>query len=158
MLPQERDSDKRPAIADNKWPRPVKRAGVKQTHPHRFRHTLASELHAKGRKTAIVRYNLNGQEAVVPIESRAARSYVIAFDNMGGRTTGVAMNAMSSQPVGVPVVVRDDPGNFLATRTIQLNANGHTSFTLAQQFPAASGIRGTFRVSSVSIGAGGINA
>ncbi len=112
--------------------------------------TGSTQLTATGNVSgyAIFRYNPNGQEAVVPIESRAARSYVIAFDNTGGTTTGVAINTMSSQPVGVPVLLRDDLGNFLASRTIQLNANGHTSFTLAQQFPTASGIRGTVEVAA----------
>jgi hypothetical protein len=48
---------------------------------------------------AIFRYNPNGQEAVVPLESRNAGSYLIAFDNTNGTATGVAINAMSSQPV-----------------------------------------------------------
>ena len=92
---------------------------------------------------AIFRYNPNGQEAVVPLESRNAVSYLIAFDNTNGTATGVAIGAMSSQPISVPAIVRDDAGNLLATSAIQLNANGHTSFTLAQQFPQTSGIRGT---------------
>jgi hypothetical protein len=41
------------------------------------------------------------------------------------------------------VIVRDDQGNPLTSSTIQLNANGHASFTLAQQFPQTAGIRGT---------------
>jgi len=92
---------------------------------------------------AIFRYNPNGQEAVVPLESRNAGAYLIAFDNTNGTATGVAINAMSTQPVSVPVVVRDDSGNQITSSTIQLGANGHTSFTLAQQFPQTSGIRGT---------------
>jgi hypothetical protein len=92
---------------------------------------------------AIFRYNPNGQEAVVPLEARNAASYLIAFDNTNGTATGIAINTISSQPVSVPVAVRDDLGNPLTTGTIQLNANGHTSFTLAQQFPQTAGIRGT---------------
>jgi hypothetical protein len=92
---------------------------------------------------AIFRYNPNGQEAVVPLESRNAGSYLIAFDNTNGTATGVAISAISSQPVSVPIIVRDDQGNQLTTSTVPLNANGHTSFTLAQQFPQTSGIRGT---------------
>ena len=92
---------------------------------------------------AIFRYNPNGQEAVVPIESRNASEYLLAFDNTSGTATGVAINAMSSQPVRVPVMIRDDSGNPLTTSTIPLNTNGHTSFLLATQFPETVGIRGT---------------
>lgn len=96
---------------------------------------------------AIFRYNPNGQEAVVPIEGRNAAAYVIAFDNTNATTTGLAINAIPGttilDPVAVPVIVRDDSGNTLTTGTIQLNPKGHTSFSLAQQFPSTAGIRGT---------------
>jgi len=107
--------------------------------------TGSAQLTATGNVSgyAIFRYNPNGQEAVVPLESRNAGSYLIAFDNTNGTATGIAINTISSQPVSVPVAVRDDLGNPLTTGTIQLNANGHTSFTLAQQFPQTAGIRGT---------------
>lgn len=49
----------------------------------------------------------------------------------------------------MPVIVRDDSGNQLATSTIQLGANGHTSFTLVQQFPQTSGIPGTVEFDSL---------
>ena len=51
-------------------------------------------------------YNRNGQEAVVPVESRNANSYILAFDNTNGTATEVAINSVSTQPVLVPVVVR----------------------------------------------------
>jgi len=95
---------------------------------------------------AIFRYNLNGQEAAVPAETRNAGYYVIPFDNTSGTVTGVAVNSMSSQSVVVPVVIRNDLGNQIGTSTLLLNANGHTSFTLAdpaQGFPVTANIRGT---------------
>ena len=33
----------------------------------------------------IFRYNPNGQEAVVPLESRNANAYILAFDNTAGK-------------------------------------------------------------------------
>ena len=56
----------------------------------------------------IFRYNPNGQEAVVPLESRSASASILAFDNTGGTATGVAMNSVSTQAVNIPVVVRND--------------------------------------------------
>jgi hypothetical protein len=92
---------------------------------------------------AIFRYNPNGQEAVVPLESRNTGTYLIAFDNTNSTTTGVAINSIATQNVSVPVTLRDDQGNLLTTSTIALNANGHTSFLLAQQYPQTAGLRGT---------------
>ena len=92
---------------------------------------------------AIFRYNPNGQEAVVPLESRNAGTYLLAFDNTNNTTTGVALNAIATQNVSVPVTLRDDQGNILTTSTIALSANGHTSFLLAQQYPQTAGLRGT---------------
>jgi hypothetical protein len=92
---------------------------------------------------AIFRYNPNGQEAVVPLESRNAGTYFLAFDNTNNTTTGVAINSISAQNTSVPVTLRDDQGNILTTSTIALNANGHTSFLLATQYPQTAGLRGT---------------
>jgi hypothetical protein len=92
----------------------------------------------------IFRYNPNGQEAVVPLESRTAGAYVIAFDNTSNTATGIAINSVSTQAVNIPVVVRDDTGAQIATDTISLAANGHLSFTLAtDKYPSTGNIRGT---------------
>jgi len=92
---------------------------------------------------AIFRYNPNGQEAVVPLETRNASAYLLAFDNTNGTATGVAISAVSIQAVNVPVIIRDDTGAQIGTGSIPLAANGHTSFMLASQFPVTAGIRGT---------------
>jgi hypothetical protein len=92
----------------------------------------------------IFRYNPNGQEAVVPIESRTANGFLIAFDNTADTTTGIAVNSVSTQPVNVPVVVRDDQGNLLVSDTLNLAANGHLAFTLvSDKYPNTENIRGT---------------
>lgn len=92
----------------------------------------------------ILRYNPSGQEVVVPIESRNAKAYLLAFDNSNGTATAVAINSTSTQAAGIPVVVRDDTGTQIATDTIPLAANGHLAFTLAvDKYPATANIRGT---------------
>jgi virginiamycin B lyase len=97
------------------------------------------------------RYEPNGQEAVVPLESRKAGGYLLAFDNTAGTATGVAVNSVSSQVVGVPVVIRDDAGNLLATDTLHLAANGHAAFTLAtDKYPITANIRGTIEFDTPS--------
>jgi hypothetical protein len=108
----------------------------------------------------IFRYNPNGQEAVVPLESRNAASYLLAFDNTAGTATGIAINSVSTQTVNIPVVVRDDAGMQIATDTLNLAANGHLAFTLAvDKYLAAAGLRGTIEFGTpagAQIGALGI--
>jgi hypothetical protein len=92
----------------------------------------------------IFRYNPNGQEAVVPLESRVANSFVVAFDNTAGTATGIAVNSVSLQTTVVPVVVRDDTGAQIATDTITLPPNAHVAFTLVtDKYPQTANIRGT---------------
>jgi hypothetical protein len=108
----------------------------------------------------IFRYNPNGQEAVVPLESRNAGAYLLAFDNTGGTATGVAINNASTQAVSVPVIVRDDTGAQIAADTVNLAANGHLSFTLVtDKYPATANLRGTIEFDAptgAQIGALGI--
>jgi len=91
----------------------------------------------------IFRYEPNGQEAVVPLENRNARSYILTFDNTAGISTGVAVSNSSLQPVNVQVIIRDDSGAQIGNSAIPLAANGHGAFVLANQFPVTEGIRGT---------------
>lgn len=92
----------------------------------------------------IFRYNLDGQEAVVPLENRNANGYILAFDNTGDISTGVAINSVATGGVSIPVTVRDAAGAQIATDTIALAPNGHLSFTLGSaKYPITAGIRGT---------------
>ena len=99
----------------------------------------------------IFRYDPTGQEAVVPFETRNGNAYLLAFDNTAGNATGVALNSVSPQAVSVPVVIRDDAGNQIATDTLALTANGHLAFTLVtDKYPAAANIRGTIEFDTPS--------
>ena len=85
----------------------------------------------------------NGQEAVVPLESRQTSGYIVAFDNTAGTATGIAINSVSTQALNVPVIVRNDAGVRIATDTLNLAANGHLAFALGDKYSAAATIRGT---------------
>ena len=91
----------------------------------------------------IFRYEPASQEALVPLENRNASSYILAFDNTNGISTGMAVSNSSWQVVSVPVIIRDDSGAQIGTSAIPLTANGHGAFVLADQFPETAGIRGT---------------
>jgi hypothetical protein len=124
--------------------------------------TGSAQLATSGNVSGFVifRYNPNGQEAVVPLESRTANGFILAFDNTNGTATGIALNSVSAQSVSVPVIVRDDTGGQIATDTLALAANGHFSFTLVtDKYPLTANSRGTIEFdtpSGAQIGALGI--
>ena len=101
--------------------------------------TGSAQLTTSGNVSGFVIFRHNNQEAVVPLESRNASGYIIAFDNTNGTATGIAVNAVSAAQVNIPVMVRDRHGAQIATDTITLNANGHYAFTLGtDRYPASS--------------------
>ena len=51
---------------------------------------------------AIFHYNPSNQEAVVPMETRNAASYILPFDNTNGVLTGVAIENIAAQAANIP--------------------------------------------------------
>ncbi len=92
---------------------------------------------------AVFRYNPTGQEAVVPLETRNASAYVLAFDNTNGVSTGVAIANSSAQSAKVRAALRDSSGASLGTEIINLPAHGHTSFVLASAYASVAGKQGS---------------
>jgi hypothetical protein len=123
--------------------------------------TGSAQLTTNGNVSGFVifRYTPTGQEAVVPLESRIAPAFLIAFDNTAGTATGIAVNSVSSQAATIPVVIRAGSGAQIGTGSVSLPANGHSSFVLAAQFPVTAGILGTIEFDTpagAQIGALGI--
>jgi hypothetical protein len=90
--------------------------------------------------------NGSGQEAVVPLETRSAPSYLLAYDNSGALATGLAIANPATAAAAVNVLIRDDTGAQIGTRTLNLPAQGHQSFMLTDPqsgFPVTLGKRGT---------------
>ncbi len=132
--------------------------------------TGSAQIASAGNVGGFVIFRHNGQEAVVPLESRNAQAYIIAFDNTNGTSTGIALNAVSppnqTQQLNIQVTLRDDAGTALSGDTITLPPNGHLAFTLGidkfQNVPNIGNIRGTIEFLTpttpvgVTIGALGI--
>ena len=59
---------------------------------------------------AIFHHVITQQETVVPLETRNAGSYLLAYDNTGGSVLGVATANASAQAGSVGLVIRDDSG------------------------------------------------
>ena len=107
----------------------------------------SAQLAASGAVDGFAIFHLipGAQEAVVPMETRYASSYLLAFDNTGVLVLGVAVETVSSQAASVPVVIRDESGTVIGppAATLFLAGNGHYSFGLATQYPVTAGKRGT---------------
>lgn len=84
-----------------------------------------------------------GWNAVVPLETRNASSYLLAFDNTNSVATGLALANVVSESAGINVIIRDDTGAQIGKSTISLPSQGHTSFLLNQQYPVTANRRGT---------------
>jgi sugar lactone lactonase YvrE len=93
----------------------------------------------------VFEYRPTGQQAVVPLETRNAPSYVLAFDNTGELQTGVAISNASALDATLSVIVRDETGRQLAIHSESLYAWGHASFMLTK-YTETAGIRGTMEV------------
>src|SRR4029077_16009052 len=88
------------------------------------------------------------QEDVVPMETRNASSYLLAFDNTNDLVLGVAVENVSAQNAVIGVVIRDDTGAVISIpgASISLGGNGHKAFPLADSilgFPVTAHRRGT---------------
>ncbi|HSR07852.1 MAG TPA: BACON domain-containing protein, partial [Bryobacteraceae bacterium] len=105
----------------------------------------SAQLSATGAVDGFAIFHLipGAQEAVVPMETRNASSYLLAFDNTGGVVLGVAVQNVSAQAGNVGVVIRDDTGAQIGSGTVSMAANSHTSFVLSSQYPVTANKRGT---------------
>jgi len=105
--------------------------------------------------SAIFTNTASGQSAVVPLETRNAGSFLVAFDNTRSVSTGVAIANVSASTASVNVTIRNDAGVLIGAGSISLAANGHTSFMLTdrtQGFPVTAGMRGTVEFNAPSGG------
>lgn len=84
----------------------------------------------------------SGQQAAVPLETRKAPSYLLAFDNTGALATGLAIANVASAAANVNVILRDDTGLQIGNETEPLDAFGHDSFMLSK-WSETAGKRGT---------------
>ena len=101
---------------------------------------------------AVFHFDTSQQEAVVPLETRNAAAYVLAFDNTNGVFTGVALGNVSPNAATIAVIMRDDTGAMLGTGSIAVDGAGHKSFVLSTQFPQTANKRGTIEFDTPSGG------
>jgi hypothetical protein len=103
------------------------------------------EVATDGRVSGYIRYRYapRDQDALVPIETRAAASYTLAFDNTNGIATGIAVANLATSVATIAVVIRDDSGVQIRTANIILPTQGHQAFVLTDQFANTTNRSGT---------------
>lgn len=89
------------------------------------------------------RYNPRDQDALVPLETRQAAAYTLAFDNTSGIATGTAVANLANSPANIAVVIRDDSGAQIGSASISLPAQGHVSFVMSDRFANTANRSGT---------------
>jgi hypothetical protein len=93
---------------------------------------------------AIFHHIVTTQEAVVPLETRSASSYLLPFDNTNNLVLGIALANISAAAVPVQVVFRDEDGGAPITVDLfNLAAGDHFQFGLAGRYPITANRRGT---------------
>lgn len=105
----------------------------------------SAQLTTGGAVSGFIRFRFDptGQEAIVPLETRNAGAYFLAFDNLNGVATGVALSNLAGTDASIPVIIRDAAGNILGTETIALTANGHAAFVLSERLLATANQTGS---------------
>jgi hypothetical protein len=107
--------------------------------------TGSAQLSTDGNVVGFIRfgYTPQGEEAIVPLESRNAPAFVLQFDNTGGVSTGVAISNLGSASASVPAIIRDSSGGQIGSGVITLPGNGHSSFLLSNRFLSTVNQSGT---------------
>ena len=107
---------------------------------------------------AIFRQSVLGrpdQEAVVPIVSQYDSHFVLLFDNTAF-TTAIALANPTTSPVSIPVNIRNQAGQIIDQRTIQLDAYSHTAFPLPDTWASTAGRRGAIEFLTTGSGVGAL--
>ncbi len=117
--------------------------------------TGSAQIAATGATAGFAIFHLipGAQEAVVPLETRNASSYLLAFDNTNGVVLGIAVANISTQAATIQVVIRDNTGIQIASGALPaLAAGGHTAFVLSDLFPVTANKNGTVEFDTPSGG------
>jgi hypothetical protein len=110
---------------------------------------------------AIFRQRVPGvpdQEAAVPIVNQFDNHFALLYDNTAFATGIAIANASPTNPVAIPVNIRDQTGSIIDTRIISLGPDSHTAFVLSSLWPSTADRQGVieFLVSGLGVGALGL--
>ena len=92
-------------------------------------------------------------EGTASLQNITSSSLVLPFDNAAGFATGVALVNLTTDPVIVNAVIRDDNGAQIGLQAVALSGKAHSSFFLTDRFSITSGRRGTIEFQNTAGGA-----
>jgi hypothetical protein len=125
----------------------------------------AIELPANVQASGVFRLSVAGapdQEAVVPLSGNTSKDVLLVFDDRDDERTGVAVVNPTTTDVTVTLTARDEQGQTIGTRTLNLPARSKSTFFLNESagLSAMKGKRGTvqFTVSSGAVSVIGLRA
>jgi hypothetical protein len=96
--------------------------------------------------------SVTSSQGTSPLTTSTATALLVPYDNTGF-TTGVALaNQSGSTPANLSLKILDANGTTMATDSLSLAPNGHTSFAVMNKYPFAAGKRGVIDVSNQSGG------
>lgn len=87
-------------------------------------------------------------EAAVPSFSEAARSLLLPFDNVEGRSTGLALANIGDVPVTVAVSAHSESGKVINLGSLVFGSKQKVEFNLSEKFPIVQNMRGTLIMSA----------
>ena len=110
---------------------------------------------------AVFRHSFPGiadQEAVVPIVNQYENHFVLLFDNTSTFSTAIALANPTTNSVAIPVNIRNQTGQIIDQRIVNLGAYSHTAFSLVDRWGSTAGRRGAieFLTSGFGVGALGL--
>lgn len=92
-------------------------------------------------------------EGTASLGSITSSDLVLPFDNTAGFATGVALVNLTTAPVIVNAVIRDDNGTQIGLQAVVLSGKAHTAFFITDRFSVTSGRRGTIEFQNTAGGA-----
>ena len=107
---------------------------------------------------AIFRQRVPGRpdfEAVVPIVSQFDSHFVLLFDNVGFTTAAAIANPTLTSVI-IPVNIRNELGQIIDSRTIELGPYSHVSFTLPDTWTSTARRRGAVEFLTTGFGVGAL--
>ncbi len=103
----------------------------------------------------IIRQRLSAtrdSECSVPLRLDRIRRFIFPFDNSGGFSTAVALaNQDASVSTVVSVTLRDQDGQILGNRTLNLGPLARSAFTLKDEFPETANVQGVAEFSTANV-------
>lgn len=87
---------------------------------------------------------------IIPLPSSTTGTQVLPFDGTANANAGIAIANITAAAQAIPIEFDDENDAVIATDTLNLGAQNHTSFLLQDHYPALAGHKGMMRLKASS--------